>query len=83
LRLAFRALEGDAGLPVVLNAANEVAVAAFLEGRLSFTAIPRVIDCAMDAHERNGDVQIRNLDDVRVIDEWARTFAARATAGYN
>jgi len=69
LRLAFRALEGDAGLPVVLNAANEVAVAAFLEGRLSFTAIPRVIDCAMDAHERNGDVQIRNLDDVRVIDE--------------
>jgi hypothetical protein len=37
----------------------------------------------MDAHERNGDVQIRNLDDVRVIDEWARTFAARATAGYN
>jgi 1-deoxy-D-xylulose-5-phosphate reductoisomerase len=83
LRLAFRALEGDAGLPVVLNAANEVAVAAFLEGRLSFTAIPRVIGCAMDAHERNGDVQIRNLDDVRVIDEWARTFAARATAGYN
>ena len=38
--LAFRALEGDPGLPVVLNAANEVAVAAFLDGRLRFTAIP-------------------------------------------
>ena len=59
LRLAFRALEGDAGLPVVLNAANEVAVAAFLEGRLAFTAIPEVIGCAMDAMEQNGSSRIR------------------------
>ena len=81
LRLAFRALEGDAGLPVVLNAANEVAVAAFLEGRLAFTAIPEVIGCAMDAMERNGASRIRDLDDVRVIDGWARTFAARAATG--
>ena len=81
LRLAFRALEGDAGLPVVLNAANEVAVAAFLESRLAFTAIPEVIGCAMDALERNGASRIRDLDDVRVIDGWARTFAARAATG--
>jgi 1-deoxy-D-xylulose-5-phosphate reductoisomerase len=83
LKLAFRALEGDAGLPVVLNAANEVAVAAFLEGRLPFTGIPEVIGCAMDAHDRNGATQIRNLDDVRVIDAWARRFAGRAAEGYN
>ena len=81
LRLAFRALEGDAGLPVVLNAANEVAVAAFLKGTLAFTAIPEVIGCAMDAHERNGTSRIRNLDDVRVIDGWARTFAGRSAGG--
>jgi 1-deoxy-D-xylulose-5-phosphate reductoisomerase len=83
LKLAFRALEGDAGLPAVLNAANEVAVAAFLEGRLPFTGIPEVIGCAMDAHDRNGATQIRNLDDVRVIDAWARRFAGRAAEGYN
>jgi 1-deoxy-D-xylulose-5-phosphate reductoisomerase len=81
LRLAFRALEGDAGLPVVLNAANEVAVAAFLEGTLAFTAIPEVIGCAMDAHERNGTSRIRDLDDVRVIDGWARAFAGRSASG--
>ena len=76
LSLAFRALDGDGGLPVVLNAANEVAVAAFLEGRLPFTAIAEVIEGAMNAYERNGIARIRDLDDVRVIDEWSRTFAA-------
>ena len=44
LRLAYRALEAERSLPVVLNAANEVAVASFLEGRLGFPAIPRVIE---------------------------------------
>ena len=81
LRLAFRALEGDPGLAIVLNAANEVAVAAFLDGTLPFTGIPEVIGCAMDAHDLNGTSRIRDLDDVRVIDEWARTFAARSMSG--
>ena len=81
LRLAFRALEGDPGLPIVLNAANEVAVAAFLDGTLPFNGIPEVIGCAMDAHDLNGTSRIRDLDDVRVIDEWARTFAARSMSG--
>jgi len=81
LRLAFRALEGDPGLAIVLNAANEVAVAAFLDGTLPFTGIPEVIGCAMDAHDLNGTTRIRDLDDVRVIDEWARMFAARSMSG--
>jgi 1-deoxy-D-xylulose-5-phosphate reductoisomerase len=81
LDLAFRALRGDAGLPVVLNAANEVAVAAFLDGRLAFTAIPEVIAGAMDAHDRHGTRLIRQLDDVRAIDGWAREFAGRRVAG--
>jgi len=81
LDLAFRALCGDAGLPVVLNAANEVAVAAFLAGQLPFTAIPEVIAGAMDAHDRNGAGPICNLGDVRVIDRWAREFAGRSAAG--
>jgi 1-deoxy-D-xylulose-5-phosphate reductoisomerase len=83
LQLAFRALEGDPGLAIVLNAVNEVAVAAFLDGTLPFTEIPEVIGCAMDAHERNGTSRIRDLDDVRVIDGWARAFAGRSVSGYN
>ena len=81
LALAFRALEGDAGLPVVLNAANEVAVAAFLDGRLAFTGIPAVIRQSMDAYEKGGAVPVGTLADVRVVDRWARDFAARSTGG--
>ena len=50
LGLAYRALRAGGTLPVVLNAANEVAVEAFLDGKLGFTAIPRVIERTMDAH---------------------------------
>jgi 1-deoxy-D-xylulose-5-phosphate reductoisomerase len=80
LRLAFRALEGDSGLAIVLNAANEVAVSAFLAGALRFTAIPELIGRAMDAHEHNGTAPIRDLDDVRVIDRWARAFAGESVS---
>jgi 1-deoxy-D-xylulose-5-phosphate reductoisomerase len=75
LALAFRALRGGGGLPIVLNAVNEVAVSAFLEARLSFTGIPRLIHEAMDAYERNGAIPIAGLDDVREVDRWARAFA--------
>jgi 1-deoxy-D-xylulose-5-phosphate reductoisomerase len=81
LALAFRALRGPAGLPVVLNAANEVAVSAFLGKRLAFTAIAEVIRDAMDVFEQADNRDIRGLDDVRQIDGWARTYAARATRG--
>jgi 1-deoxy-D-xylulose-5-phosphate reductoisomerase len=81
LALAFRALAGDPGLPIVLNAANEVAVAAFLDGRLTFPAIAEVIARALDEHERRGGYQICDLEGVRAIDTWARGFAARSTAG--
>jgi 1-deoxy-D-xylulose-5-phosphate reductoisomerase len=63
----------------VLNAANEVAVSAFLEDRLAFPAIAAVIEQAMDGFERNGGVHVAGLADVRTIDEWARDFATRAT----
>ena len=76
LDLAFRALAGDAGLPIVLNAANEVAVAAFLERRLPFTAIAGVIAAAMDRYESESRVEVRDLADVRAVDRSARGFAA-------
>jgi 1-deoxy-D-xylulose-5-phosphate reductoisomerase len=82
LALAFRALRGAEGLPIVLNAANEVAVAAFLDERLSFTGIPQVIRQTMDAFEsRPEDTPVHGLAQVRAIDGWARAFAARAATG--
>ena len=81
LALAFRALEGDVGLPIVLNAANEIAVAEFLQSRLGFTAIPVVIEQAMEAYERSGPSQVSGLDDVRAIDRWARDFSFRRARG--
>ena len=76
LALAFRALQGAEGLSIVLNAANEIAVSAFMDGALGFRGIPDVINQAMDAFERQGGGHVRGLDDVRAIDAWARTFAA-------
>ncbi|HEX8987805.1 MAG TPA: 1-deoxy-D-xylulose-5-phosphate reductoisomerase [Rhodocyclaceae bacterium] len=49
LKLAYRALEAGGNAPAVLNAANEVAVAAFLEGNLPYLRIPEVIAAALDA----------------------------------
>jgi 1-deoxy-D-xylulose-5-phosphate reductoisomerase len=72
LGLAYRALEADRSLPIVLNAANEVAVASFLEGKLRFTAIPGLIARSMDEH-RAGPAG--TLADVRRIDAWARAHA--------
>jgi len=75
LNLAFRALAGHAGLPIVLNAANEIAVSAFLERRIGLTAIPDLIGRAMNAYEAGTPSPIGNLADVRAVDRWAREFA--------
>ena len=72
LRLAHRALEGDESLPVVLNAANEVAVARFLEGRLAFTSIAGVIERTMDVHR---PAEMTTLGAVRATDLWARAYS--------
>jgi 1-deoxy-D-xylulose-5-phosphate reductoisomerase len=81
LGLAFRALRGDPGLHVVLNASNEIAVAAFLEGRIGFTAIPDLISQAMDAYEATGGMPVRTLGGIRAVDGWARDFAGRTAGG--
>ena len=72
LRLAYRALEAERSLPIVLNAANEVAVASFLDGRLGFTAIARVIADTMAAHQM---APTDTLDAVRRVDRWAHEHA--------
>jgi 1-deoxy-D-xylulose-5-phosphate reductoisomerase len=78
LGLAYRALESERSLPVVLNAANEVAVARFLEGRLGFTSIACVIERTMDAHE---PVDLTTLAEVRAVDQWARECSQEIARG--
>jgi 1-deoxy-D-xylulose-5-phosphate reductoisomerase len=72
LALAYRALESERSLPVVLNAANEVAVARFLEGRIAFTSIPDVIERTMAAHPA---ADVTTLEEVRNVDRRARAHA--------
>lgn len=69
LRLAYRALEDGESMPAVMNAANEVAVEAFLEGRIGFAAIPSLIEKTMDAHQ---PVSLGSISDVLEIDLWSR-----------
>jgi 1-deoxy-D-xylulose-5-phosphate reductoisomerase len=64
--------------PVVLNAANEVAVAAFLGGRLSFVGIAEVVEASL---ERLGDAAVASLDEVYAIDSEARRMAGEAVTG--
>ena len=78
LRLAYRALDAERSLPVVLNAANEVAVARFLDGRISFTSIPVVIERTMDAHR---PAQVTTLAEVRAVNDRAREYALEMARG--
>jgi len=80
LDLAYRALREGGTLPVVLNAANEVAVAAFLGGKLGFLAIPELIERAMDAHRPEPAMTLAR---VRTVDRWAHEFAQELVRGYN
>jgi 1-deoxy-D-xylulose-5-phosphate reductoisomerase len=78
LRLAYQALDAEQSLPVVLNAANEVAVARFLEGKIGFTSIPVVIERTMAAHK---STEVSTLAAVRALDEWAHQFSLHIARG--
>src|SRR5437762_843548 len=78
LRLAYAALERGGTAPAVLNAANEVAVEAFLAGRLPFTGIARVIADTLDAVPTG---EAANLEAVMAADAEARRAAAARIPG--
>ncbi|MBL8379122.1 MAG: 1-deoxy-D-xylulose-5-phosphate reductoisomerase [Burkholderiales bacterium] len=75
LRLAYAALEGGGTLPTALNAANEVAVEAFLAGRLPFTGIARLIEKVLAATPAQ---PLETLGDVLAADARARARAREA-----
>ncbi|MDW8106951.1 MAG: 1-deoxy-D-xylulose-5-phosphate reductoisomerase [Armatimonadota bacterium] len=70
LRLAYEAARVGGTMPTVLNAANEVAVRAFLDRRIRFTDIPRLVEQAMAAHVPVAPT----LENVLQADAWARTW---------
>jgi len=72
LALAYRALRAGGTSPAVLNAANEIAVAAFIAGRIRLTDIPRIIESVLDAHETR---PVADLTTVLETDAAARLSA--------
>jgi 1-deoxy-D-xylulose-5-phosphate reductoisomerase len=75
LNLARRAGDTGGTLPAVLNAANEVAVSAFLERKISFPRIWKTVEAVMDRHT---NVAHPDLDAILRADQWARDEAANA-----
>jgi 1-deoxy-D-xylulose-5-phosphate reductoisomerase len=73
LRYAYSALKIGKTMPTVLNAANEVAVQAFLRNTITFLDIPRIIEKTMDRHSPS---PILSLEDVLAADRWSREMAA-------
>ena len=74
LGYAYEAIRAGGTLPAVLNAANEIAVGAFLSERIGFPEIARVIRKTMDEHRPS---PIRALEDVLEADRWARERAIK------
>ena len=76
LGLAYAALSSGQGACIALNAANEVAVEAFLQGDIAYLDIARVVEQTLDWQAKSGQSGVAHLDDVLAIDAAARTFAA-------
>ena len=72
LGLAYQALRAGGTVPAVLNAANEVAVAAFLGGAIHFLDIPRILTQVLEAHARSA---ADSLDSLLAADRWGRVQA--------
>jgi 1-deoxy-D-xylulose-5-phosphate reductoisomerase len=75
LGYAYEAIKVGGSLPAVLNAANEVAVRAYLDGRIGFLEIARLIRKTMDVHVPQA---VKSLEDVLEADRWGREKAAKA-----
>ncbi len=74
LELALKAADTGDSMPAVLNGANEVAVAAFMEGRIGFLDIPKLIEKTMGAHDPH---PINSIEAVIEADRWARKKAEK------
>lgn len=80
LSLAYKALEDGETMPAVLNAANEIAVIAFLNRKIEFTDIPKIVEKTMDIYQIR---KINCLEDVLIADSWARQKAEEIISHLN
>jgi len=71
MKLAYAAGRAGGSMPAVLNAANEQAVALFLEEKIQFLDIPKLIEKVCDKHQKD-NCQTPALDDILEADKWAR-----------
>jgi 1-deoxy-D-xylulose-5-phosphate reductoisomerase len=71
MQLAYAAGRAGGSMPAVLNAANEQAVALFLEEKIQFLDIPKLIEKACDKHQPD-NCESPGLDDILAADKWAR-----------
>ncbi|MEO6691647.1 MAG: 1-deoxy-D-xylulose-5-phosphate reductoisomerase [Saprospiraceae bacterium] len=78
LKLAYDVIKMGGSYPVVLNAANEVAVDLFLNEKIDFTGIPDLIRKSLDRHNNHNELNIENIFE---IDGWTRKFV-RENAGF-
>ncbi|HEX8184677.1 MAG TPA: 1-deoxy-D-xylulose-5-phosphate reductoisomerase, partial [Blastocatellia bacterium] len=78
LGLAYDAMREGGTMPAAMSAANEVAVAAFLERRIRLMEIPRMIAATMEAHETQ---PCSSIEAVLEADRWARAYAERLSQG--
>jgi 1-deoxy-D-xylulose-5-phosphate reductoisomerase len=74
LGLAYQALRAGGTMPAVLNAANEAAVEAFLEERIGFLQIPRLIQETMERHQTRQSI---SLEDILYAHSWAQQEARK------
>ncbi|MGZ3493202.1 MAG: 1-deoxy-D-xylulose-5-phosphate reductoisomerase [Thermodesulfobacteriota bacterium] len=72
LALAYESIKRGETAPAVLNAANEVAVSAFLDGSIRFTEIPLLLQRVMEEHEVKS---VHTIEDILKADHWARERA--------
>jgi 1-deoxy-D-xylulose-5-phosphate reductoisomerase len=77
LKLAYDALRTGNGATTVFNAANEIAVAAFIAQKIRFGAIARLVEATINAWVRAGNLApLSSADDAIAIDHNARNMAA-------
>ncbi len=77
MRLAYEALRTGRGATTVFNAANEVAVAAFMAGKIKFGTIARLVEATIEAWIRSGNLAaLASADDAIAVDHGARNKAA-------
>ena len=79
LPLAYQALKAADSFPAVLNAANEVAVEAFLSEQIGFIAISEIIQSTLEQHQ---GVTLNHIEDVLHVDRWARDIAREILKQY-